>query len=222
MRSTILSVFCALALCLPAAAQDKDKGGGFDDLFGDSLSGAKKGGMDDLKDAASGAGAKKRGSGLVPKGRSSAGESGVQFLEAFIAERIVITKKEGCIPAGRGRVKLKYFEFNELPQASPPVSICLKMSSRMGREVKLDLTIVNARKQRVARASSVVSFTGVRRQDHVLDFPAMNFQNHGEYFVMVDIDGKHAAKLPLFNVRPPTAAPAAPAGGEKAFTDVDD
>ena len=112
MRSLTLVLFCALALSLPAAAQDKKEGGGFDDLFGDSLSGAKKGGMDDLKDAAKGGRAKSSAGGLVPKGRSTAGESGVQFLEAFIAERIVITKKEGCIPAGQGRVKLTYFEFD--------------------------------------------------------------------------------------------------------------
>lgn len=205
MRITHLLVATTLVVALPALADPQDNKGddAFGDLFGDSLSGAKKSKLDELEQAA---GEVKTGGAketLQPKGKTDVGAEGVDFLDQFAAERIQITKKEGCIPAEPKRIRITYLEYLELPAKSPKLSLCLKMSSRVNRQVRITATIVNPRLKRVARAESVVSFAGATRTDHVLDYPEMPLDMTGQYLLLVDVDGKPAAKLPLFEVRLP-------------------
>ncbi len=183
------------------AQKDGKSDDAFGDLFGDSLSGSKKNRMDDLEEAAGNVKAGGHSDALLPKAKSNTGTGGVDFLDQFVAERIQVTKKEGCIPAEPDRIRLTYLEYYEVPAKSPKLSLCLKMSSRVNRQVRITATIVNPRLKRVARAESVVSFAGTQRADHVLDYPEMNLDMTGKYLLMVDIDGKPVAKLPLFDVR---------------------
>lgn len=193
----------ALFVSLPALASPDEKKGGdaFGDLFGDSLSGAKQNKLGELEQAAGEVKTNAQGDALQPKGKTDTGNEGVEFLDQFVAERVQITKKEGCIPAEPQRVRVTYLEYLEFPAKSPKLSLCLKMSSRVNRQVRLTATIVNPRLKRVGRAESVVSFAGATRTDHVLDYPELHLDMAGPYQLLIDIDGKPAAKLPLFDVR---------------------
>jgi hypothetical protein len=88
--------------------------------------------------------------------------------------------------------------------------------------MRVSFTVVNARNKRAGRAEAIANFTGVQRQDLVLDFPAMPLQTAGDYFVAVDIDGKLAKKLPLFKVKVEGAAPPAAAGDASGVGGADD
>lgn len=203
-------LFAFLLAAVPAIAQDD----GFDDLFGDSLSGTQNNDMSDLKEAASGVRTKKgnRG-GLKPKGGGKAGASKVQLIGAFAAERIVITKKEGCIPGGRGRIKITSVDVGEVPGKTPALAVCVKMSSRSNREMRVTMNIVDGRKKRIGRAEAVANFTGITRQDLVLDFPRMTVHGAGQYYVSLDIDGKNVGRLPLFVVNTSGGPAPVPAKG---------
>lgn len=201
-----------LLLAAPASAQDK--GGGFEDLFGDSLSGAKQD-MSELEKAASDVKVGGTESGLTVKGSGKAGAGKVKLMGVFGAARVVITKKEGCIPGGRGRIKITSVDVDEVPAKSPSMSICVKMSSRSNREMRVTLNVIDARKKRAAHAESVANFTGITRQDLVLDFPSMPLHAAGQYYVSVDVDGKTVGKLPLFVVNTASGSPAAaPTSGD--------
>lgn len=183
----------------PTLAQDD----AFGDLFGDTLDTTKNKKLDDIEAAASGVkvgGSKKS---LQVKGSSEEGKGGVDFIDQFVAERIVITEKDGCTPANKERMRISYLEYEDYPAKSPKLSLCMKMSSRVNRQVRLTANIVNARKKRIGRAETVVSFAGVTRTDHVLDYPELNLETDGPYFLAIDIDGKSTVTLPLFEVRRP-------------------
>lgn len=200
MRNATLMLASALLVALPLVAQE-EKGDAFGDLFGDSLSGSRKNDLGALEEAAGNVKTGGSDQSLTPKGETSVGKGGVDFLDQFAAEKIQITKKEGCIPAEPERIRLTYLEYLEVPAKSPKLSICLKMASRVNRQVRITASIVNPRLKRVARAESVVSFAGITRTDHVLDYPAMPLDMPGQYMVAIDVDGKTVAKLPLFEVK---------------------
>lgn len=193
----------ALLLAPPALAEEKPSSDAFGDLFGDSLSGAKQNKLNEVKEAAGEVKTGGERQTLQPKGKTEEGEGRVDFLDHFVAERIQITKKEGCIPAEPQRVRITYLEYLEVPAKSPKLSLCLKMASRVNRQVRITATIVNPRLKRVARAESVVSFANATRTDHVLDYPELHLDMTGQYLLIIDIDGKPAARLPLFDVRQP-------------------
>ena len=217
MRATDLRtpVLLLVTLCAgaPAGAEEAKgapPGGGaqgrpaeqapnLDELFGDSLGGGSS--MQDLKDATQGIGSKTTSDGLKPKTDVHDPNAKVSFLGAFAAERIVVTKKEGCIPAGRERKKVVTIELNQLPSKGPVFSTCVSMESTVGRQMHLAASIVDARNRRVAKAEGVADFAGRPKLDYVLDFPAVPFQLAGPYQLVVDLDGKPAARLPLFDVK---------------------
>ncbi|MFZ9889202.1 MAG: hypothetical protein ACO3JL_17040 [Myxococcota bacterium] len=194
-------VVLPLLASVSAVANDNDA---FADLFGDTLTAGGKQGLQDLKDAAGQVKAKATDDNLAPKEERSSHDAEVRFLDHFAAERIQIVPKEGCIPASPRRIKLTYFEVFDVPGEAPKFSVCLKMSSRVNREVRVTATILNPRHQRAARAESVVSFARVQQTDHVLDFPKMPLTMLGPYTLSIDIDGRPVAKLPLFEVRQPS------------------
>jgi hypothetical protein len=190
----LLSILAAT----PALADDP-----FGDLFGDTLDANKKKRLDDVEKAASDVKVGGSQKTLQPKGTAAEGADGVDFLDQFIANRIVITEKEGCIPANTDRMRITYLEYDDYPARSPKVSLCMKMASRANRQVRITASIVNPRLKRVGRADTVVSFAGITKTDHVLDYPEMSLDMVGPYFLAIDLDGKPVAKLPLFEVRQP-------------------
>lgn len=223
MRFALVTLIAAM-LALPALADDKkDKGkgadpGNFDDLFGAP---PPKNNLEEMKKATQGVGNKTDSSGLAPKEDESDPNAGVQLLKVFAAEKIAQDKKLGCQPGGRDKKKLVDWTFDEVPaKANVGFEVCLTLASKAGREMNMSVSIVDARNQRVAKASDVIDFRGRPKIDHVLEFPAPTFKNAGQHFYVVDLDGKEVGRLPLFVVNlegAPAAAPApAPAAGTPA------
>ncbi len=212
MKLHLLISLLTLTLSLSASADDK-KGGKKDSGKKDSAVDAffddapKQGGtsLDALKNAANDV-AHKEKKGLAPKTNTIDDEAKVQFFTAFAAEKIVIDKKLGCQPGGRDKKKLTYFAFDEVPAEGVAFSICVTLQSKAGREVAMSAAIVDPRNAKISRAEDVVDFRGrSARIDHVLDFPAPVFKVPGPYVYLIEIDGKEAARLPLFEVKIDTA-----------------
>ena len=66
----------------------------------------------------------------------------------------------------------------------------------------MSVAIVDPRNLRVARAEDVVDFSGrAGRIEHVLEFPETTFKTAGQYFYLVEMDGKEIGRLPIFEVR---------------------
>lgn len=199
-----LSLLLALSLlALPALAGDKkkpkDDGVNIDDLFGAPPS--KGSNLDAMKKATEGVGAKAGGDALAPKVDAVDKDASVTFLGVFAAERINQDKKLGCQPAGRDKRKLKQWTFDEVPARAPQgFEVCLTLASKAGREMNMSVAIVDARNQRVAKAEDVVDFRGRNKIDHVLEYPAPVFKMTGQYFYVIDLDGKEAGRLPIFTV----------------------
>lgn len=208
-RALALPVALALVVGGAALADDDNKGGkktdakeeapSLNDLFGDTLSTGSS--VKDLEAATQGLEGKTSGGGLRPKTEIADPDASVSFLSAFAAERIVITKKEGCIPGDAMRTKVVSIEIDQLPGPSPKFSTCVSMASKAGRQMRLTAAIVDARNRRVAKAEGVVDFTGKPRLDYVLDFPPVPFRMAGPHLLVIDLEGKPAAKLPLFEVK---------------------
>jgi len=198
----------ATALTLMAAsarADDKkpksDKKDSAVDAFFDEPTTPKKNAMDALQKAA-GDVAQKEKKELAPKTAVIDDEAKVQFFQVFAAEKMVMDKKLGCQPAGRDKKKLTFFAFDEVPAEGVPMSVCLTMQSKSGRQMAISVAIVDPRNARVAKAEDVVDFSGrAGRIDHVLDFPAPVFKVVGPYQYLVEMDGKEVARLPIFDVR---------------------
>jgi hypothetical protein len=139
--------------------------------------------------------------GLEAKAAIIADEIVVKVHSAFAAEQIVIDKKLGCQPA-RGMTKLAFFTFDEVPSEGVPMSLCINLESKAGREVAMTISIVDPRNSRVVKAEDVVDFRNKNgRVDHIVDFPAPFFKLAGPYQYLVEMDGKEVARLPLFDVR---------------------
>ena len=139
---------------------------------------------------------------LAPKAAVVDDDAKVQFFQVFAAEKMVIDKKLGCQPAGRDKKKLTFFSFDEVPAEGVPMSVCVTMQSKSGREMAISVAIVDPRNARVARADDVVDFRSrAGRIDHVLDFPAPIFKVAGPYLYLIEMDGKEVARLPIFDVR---------------------
>lgn len=198
----------ALALTLAAAnarAGDKQskssKKDSAVDAFFDEPTTPKKNAMDALQKAA-GDVVHTEKKDLAPKTAVVDDDAKVQFFQVFAAEKMVIDKKLGCQPAGRDKKKLTFFSFDELPAEGVPMSVCVTMQSKSGREMAISVAIVDPRNARVARAEDVVDFRNrAGRIDHVLDFPAPIFKVAGPYQYLIEMDGKEVARLPIFDVR---------------------
>ena len=152
----------SLLAATPALADDP-----FGDLFGDTLDANRKKMLEDVEKAASDVLVGGSEKPLQPKGTAAERADGVDVLDQFIADRIVITEKEGCIPANTGRIRITYLEYDDYPARSPRVSLCMKMASRANRQVRITASIVNPRLKRVGRAETVVSFAGITKTDEV-------------------------------------------------------
>ena len=198
----------ALALTLAAAsarADDKQskstKKDSAVDAFFDEPTTPKKNAMDALQKAA-GDVVRTEKKDLAPKAAVVDDDAKVQFFQVFAAEKMVIDKKLGCQPAGRDKKKLTFFSFDEVPAEGVPMSVCVTMQSKSGREMAISVAIVDPRNARVARADDVVDFRSrAGRIDHVLDFPAPIFKVAGPYLYLIEMDGKEVARLPIFDVR---------------------
>lgn len=201
--AVVVALAAPLALAEGAGKDDKKAGQeeapSLDDLFGDTLSTGSS--VNDLKAATEGLESQTGQGGLKPKTEIADPDAGVQLLGAFAAERIVITRKEGCIPADPQRTKVTFIELDEVPGKGPAFSTCLQMQSKAGRQMRLSAFIVDGRNRRVAKAEGVVDFRGKPRLDYVLDFPPVPFRAAGPYLLAIDLDGKPAGKLPLFEVK---------------------
>ena len=201
MRALI--VVMALTLCASSSAEEKKKApppaNNFDDLFGAP---PPKTNLDAMKKATDGMGAKTSADGLAAKvGTIENGDAAVQLLNVFAAEHINQDKKLGCQPAGRDKKRVVEWSFDELPQKGQPFEVCLTLASKAGREMNMSIAIVDARNQRVAKAEDVIDFRGRSKVDHVLEYPAPMFKLPGQYFYVVDLDGKEAGRMPIFTVK---------------------
>lgn len=201
-RSLLLGVL-ALSLSSAAVAADKKKPPEPDsavDAFFDAPATPKKSSMDALQDAAKGVATTEK-KGLQAKDAVINDEIVVKVYSAFAAEKIVMDKKLGCQPA-RGMTKLTFFTFDEVPSEGVPMSLCINLESKAGREVAMTISIVDPRNSRVVKAEDIVDFRNKNgRVDHVVDFPAPFFKLAGPYQYLVEMDGKEVARLPLFDVR---------------------
>ena len=198
----------AVALTLAAASANADdkqskstKKDSAVDAFFDEPTTPKKNAMDALQKAA-GDVVRTEKKDLAPKAAVVDDDAKVQFFQVFAAEKMVIDKKLGCQPAGRDKKKLTFFSFDEVPAEGVPMSVCVTMQSKSGREMAISVAIVDPRNARVARADDVVDFRSrAGRIDHVLDFPAPIFKVAGPYLYLIEMDGKEVARLPIFDVR---------------------
>jgi hypothetical protein len=198
-----VTLLAVIAVAGPAVAEDKkDKKGSsnFDDLFGPS---PQKNNLDAMKKATDNMGAKTGSKDLAPKADNvTQGDASVKLLNAFAATKIVQDKKLGCQPGGRDKKKLSEWTFDEVPaKASQGFEVCLTLASQAGREMRLNVAIVDSRNSRVATAEDVLDFRGKPKIDHVLEYPAPTFKMAGQYFYVVDLDGKEVGRMPLFQVK---------------------
>ena len=75
------------------------------------------------------------------------------------------------------------------------------MKSKIGREVRVTTRIVDAKGRRVGVGNDVLDFRGKPVLHHILDFPPLTFREQGKHFYVIELDGKKAKKLPLFEVK---------------------
>ncbi len=200
-RSAVVGAVLALCLALPARADDKGKppaNDNFDNLFGAPPA---KNALDEMKKAAQGVGKLKADDALAPKVDAVQADGKVNFLGVFAAEKIVEDKKLGCQPA-KNKKRVATFTFDELPAKSAVgYDVCLTVQSTTGREVSVRFAVVDPRGGRVNSYTDVMNFAGrTAKLDHVVGFDAPTFKVPGQYVYVVDIDGKEAARLPLFTV----------------------
>jgi hypothetical protein len=198
----LLSLLSNSARAEEKKGKDKPKDSGqFDDLFGTPTNNG--GNLDAMKKATEGMNTKKSGDAMAPKVGAVGADEGVKFLGVFAAEKIVEDKKLGCQPAGRDKKRLTAWTFDEVPaKAHVRYSVCLTMQSNSGREMSIDLKVVDGRGQRVNSYKDVVNFRGrTEKVDHVIEFEPPIFKLAGQYHYVIDIDGKEAARLPLFVVK---------------------
>jgi hypothetical protein len=201
--------FSALALLSTAAhADDKKKpkdDGSFDDLFGKPADGNKGGpsGVDAMKKATESMGDKKKaGDTLAPKVGAIDTEAKIVFLNVFAAQNIVDDKKLGCVPMGKDKRKVTEWSFDELPaKANTAFDVCLTLQCNAGREVTMRTTVVDPRGARVVNYETSVNFSNRPKLDVITEYPAPLFKTPGQYFYVIDIDGKEAGRLPLFVVK---------------------
>lgn len=201
MRAVVVALALAFVLVsLPSLAEDKKKKDpNFDDLFG-APPAKGSGNLDAMKKATEGVTTKTGSTGLQSKVGTIDNEAGVQLLNAFAAEVITQDKKLGCQAGGRDKKKIGFWSFDETPAKGSPFEVCLTLASKSGREMNMSVQIVDSRNQRVAKAEDVIDFRGRPKIDHVLAYPAPLFKLPGQYFYVVDLDGKEAGRLPLFVV----------------------
>lgn len=211
MRSALL-LLAVVVFAVPSLADDKKKPdkGNFDDLFGAP---PPKSNMDAMKKATEGMKTKGGTDGLAAKVETVEKDAGVQLLNVFAAQTISQDKKLGCQPGGRDKKKVMQWTFNEVPAKGVPFEVCLTMASKAGREMNMSVSIVDSRNQRVVRAEDVIDFRGRPKMDHVLAYPTPVFKLPGQYFYVVDLEGKEAGRLPIFVVNvtsDSSGAPSAP------------
>ena len=183
----------------PAPAPAKDDKGSIDDLFGPST--AKPSSLDAMKKATDGMGAKTSKDGLAAKVGNVEGDAAVTLLNVFAAEHINQDKKMGCQPGGKDKKRVVEWDFDDVPAKGRPFEVCLTLASNAQREMNMHIAIVDTRNQRVANAEDVVDFRGRAKIDHVLEYPAPTFKLAGQYFYVVDLDGKEVGRLPIFVVK---------------------
>lgn len=224
VAAAVAAPLFALLFALPSAADDKDtkkkKPAAADasvDAFFDAPT-TPKSSMDALNKATEGMAHKEKKDGIAPKVAESNEDAPVNLHAAFAAQKIVMDKKLGCQPGGKDKKKLTFFTFDDLPQAGVPIEVCVTVSSKAGREMSMSVAIVDPRNARIVKAEDVIDFRArTSRMDHVLEFPAPMFKVAGQYFYVVELDGKEVGRLPLFEVKvtdddaPATPAPALPA-----------
>lgn len=205
-RCSLLAAACAtasgLAFVAPARAAERKKESApvdIDDLFGAPP--VKPASLDAMKEAAESVGVRTGADGLAPRSGAIDNDAPVTFTGVFAATAIEQHKKLGCQPAGRDKMKITTWTLDEVPARAPQgFEVCVSLQSAAGREMNMSLAIVDNRNQRVARAEDVINFRGHTKVDHVLQYPAPLFKLAGPYFYVIDLDGKEAARLPLFTV----------------------
>jgi hypothetical protein len=68
--------------------------------------------------------------------------------------------------------------------------------------MSMRLTVIDPRGSRVNNAESNINFAGrPGKIDHIMSFPAPIFKTPGQYFYVIDLDGKEAGRIPLFTVK---------------------
>lgn len=194
----VLGVAAASAL----AEEPKKKGDDdpFGDLFGDSLGGSDKG-AGDLKDLTKDVHKEDHKKGLKPKSVEIKDKATISLVRVFAAERIRMHPKRGCEPADRDRTKVTEMTVEDVPSPIPPFAVCLTLSADAYREMRITTTVVSPKNRKIGRAESVVDFRGKPTVDHIMTFPSLEVKQTGQYFYAVDIDGKPAGRLPLFEVK---------------------
>ncbi len=203
MRPVVVVAALAFSLvALPSLAEEKKKKKdptNFDDLFG-APPAKNSGNLDAMKKATEGVTTKTTGTGLQSKVGTIDNDAGVQLMNVFAAEVVTQDKKTGCQAGGRDKKKIASWTFDETPAKGTPFEVCLTLASKSGREMNMSVQIVDSRNQRVAKAEDVIDFRGRPKLDHVLAYPAPLFKLAGQYFYVVDLDGKEAGRMPIFVV----------------------
>ena len=103
-------------------------------------------------------------------------------------------------PADRARTRVRELTFNELPIVGPDYSVCLRLRSDLGRQMRMTTFIVDPRKKKIGRADTSIDFRGKKEVDHVMAFPALRYETQGQYKYVVELEGEPAGELDLLVV----------------------
>ena len=194
----------------PAASKAKPaekKEANVDELFDTPKAGSS---LNDVKKMSEGISTTEKAGDLAPKTvTTKPGDGKVTLVSVFAAEQIVVAKR-GCVPGGRDRRKLSELSFDALPSKTPPLQVCLTLSSAANREMRLSTQIVDPRGIRAGKAESMVDFRDKASVDVILEFPAMPIKMEGPYQYVVQLDADEAGRLQLFKVRVGDAPSAKP------------
>jgi hypothetical protein len=204
LHVVVVALGVAFLFAGAANADDKkkkdDKGAtNFDDLFGSAPQ--KPSSLDAMKKASDGVGAKTgSNNGLAAKTGTVDDNAAVTLMNVFAAEHILHDDKKGC--QSKDKIKIAEWTFDDTPARGKPFEVCLTVASQIGREVRIDTAVVDSRNGRIATGSGdMLNFSGHTKVDSILAFPAPMFNMPGQYFYVVDVDGKEAGRLPLFVVK---------------------
>lgn len=201
-RSLLLWSLLSLVVAATAYAgpqEKKQKQGDedpFGDLFGDSLGDTKV----NLKNLTKDVKKEKRDRGLKAKQAVIKDKISIKLSNVFAAKMIRMDPRRGCVPADTAKMKITSITVNDFPIRSPPFAVCLSIESDAQRSVRITTAVASPRNRKIARSESSIDFRGKPALDHIMEFPPVELTREGQYFYVVEVDGRPSGRLPLFKV----------------------